>query len=280
MSLLLLKVAAVLYMLVAVVGLVQLIKPREGGERLNLIGLLVAMLFHALAIGGRTVDVGAFPVANMHDALSLFAFVAVVVGAAIAWRAGVPQAAPLTAMLVTVLVWIAIAIQPLDRVPEPLRSAWLPAHIAFAFLGDAAIAVAGIVSVVYLVQDHRLKARKSKGAMKKMGSGVHKLPALEMLDKVSVQLLEWGFPMMTLGIITGALYSNEIWNTYWTWDPRNMVGVLTWALYAVLLHVRLTIGWRGRKLAILTLVGVTVTLIAFVGLGVAGIGLHGKEILS
>jgi cytochrome c-type biogenesis protein CcsB len=278
MALLLLKVAAVLYLLVTAVGVVQLIRPREAKDRMVLFGLAVAMLFHALAIGGRTVEIEAFPAASMHDAISLFGFIAAVIGAVIAWKGGVPQSGPLTAVLVSVVTWIAVAIQPLDRLPDALRSPWLPVHIAFAFLGDAEIAIAGIVSLVYLVQERSLKHKK-KSALR-IGSGIHRLPSLEILDRVSVQLIQWGFPMMTLGIVTGMFYSHEVFGTYWTWDPRNTLALLTWALYAILLQVRLTIGWRGRKLAILTLVGVTVTLVAFVGLGALGIGAHGKEFLS
>jgi cytochrome c-type biogenesis protein CcsB len=278
MALLLLKVSAVLYLLVTAVGLVQLLWPRESGDRLVLFGLVFAMLFHALAIGGRTVEMGTIPITSMHDAVSVFGFMAAVIGTVIAWKGGVPQAGPLTALLVTAIAWIGVAIQPVDVVAEALRSPWLPVHIAFAFLGDAAIAIAGIVSLVYLVQERSLKHHKKKAI--KRGSGIHNLPALEILDRVSVQLIEWGFPMMTLGIITGALYGKEIFGTYWTWDPRNTLALLTWVLYALLLHARLTIGWRGRKLAILTLIGVTVTLIAFVGLGALGIGAHGKEFVS
>src|SRR5215472_17489945 len=102
MALLLLKVAAVLYLLVTAVGIVQLVSPRESGDRMVLFGLLVAMLFHALAIGGRTVELGAIPAASMHDAISLFGFLAALIGGAIAWKGGVPQSGPLTALLVTV----------------------------------------------------------------------------------------------------------------------------------------------------------------------------------
>lgn len=282
MALLLLEVAAILYVLVAAVGVAQLLWPRDTGNRLVLIGLLLAIFFHALAIGGRTVEIEAFPVGNMHDGLSLFGFVAVVVGAAIAWKGGVPQAAPLSALLVSVIAWIAVAVQPTEHVSEALRSPWLPVHIAFAFLGDAAIVVAGVVSLVYLVQERKLKAKKQrkKQALIRVGTGLHNLPALEILDKVSLQLIQWGFPLMTLGILSGAFYLKSVQGAYWSWDPRNTIALCTWLLYALLLHARLTIGWRGRKLAILTLLGVTVTLIAFVGLGVAGIGAHGKEFVS
>lgn len=279
MALLLLKICAVFYVLVAVIGVAQLMWPRENGERLILVGLCISLLAHALAIGGRTVEVGTFPIANMHDALSVFGFLAALIACGIAWRSGVPQAAPLAACMVAVLVGIAVIIGPSEQVPESLRSVWLPVHIALAFLGDAAFAIAGIVSFVYLLQERKLKSKK-KRELAKMGTGVYKLPALEILDRVSVQLIEWGFPLMTLGLITGAVYSKSLKGVYWSWDPLNTVSVFVWILYAALLHARLTIGWRGKKLAILTVLGVVMTLVAFVGLGLAGQGAHGEGSIS
>jgi cytochrome c-type biogenesis protein CcsB len=275
MALLLLKICAVFYVLVAVIGFVQLLWPRENGERLITVGLLVSILAHALAIGGRTVELGTFPMVNLHDALSVFGFLAALIASGIAWKSGVPQAAPLAALMVAILVSIAVIIGPAEQVPESLRSIWLPVHIALAFLGDAAFAIAGVVSFVYLVQERKLKAKKKRLA--KVGSGVHKLPALEVLDKVSVQLIEWGFPLMTLGLITGAVYSKTLRGVYWSWDPLNTISLVVWVLYAALLHARLTIGWRGRKLAILTVLGVVLTLVSFVGLGLSGAGAHGGE---
>lgn len=278
MALLLLKICAVFYVLVAVIGLAQLLWPRGQGDRLILVGLLVSVLAHALAIGGRTVELGGFPITNMHDALSVFGFLAALIAAGIAWRSGVPQAAPLAALMVAILVAIAVIIGPQERVPESLRSIWLPVHIALAFLGDAAFAIAGVVSLVYLFQERKLKGKKRK-ELARISTGVHRLPSLEILDRVSVQLIEWGFPLMTLGLITGAIYSKTLRGSYWSWDPLNVVSVCVWILYGLLLQARLTIGWRGRKLAILTVLGVVLTLLAF-GLGIIGGGAHGEGDLS
>ncbi len=278
MALLLLKVCAVFYGLVAVWGIVQLIWPRESGDRVIVVGLSIAASAHLVAIGARAVEIGSFPMASFHDGLSMFGLLAAVMAVVIAWKSGVPQVGPLASILVSVLVVIAILMKPADEVPEALRSGWLPIHIAVAFLGDAAFAVAGIVSLVYLIQERRLKAKKKK--LHRSGTGLHKLPALEILDSVSVRLIQFGFPMMTLAILSGAVYQNNIYGTLWQWDPRNTISLLVWLLYALLLHFRVTIGWRGRKAAVLTLVGVVVTLIAFVGLGAIGVGAHGKEYVS
>ena len=189
-----------------------------------------------------------------------------------------PQAAAFVAILVAALTILAAVIDPGTAGPERLRSPWLPVHIALAFLGEASFAVAGIVSFVYLIQERRLKQKRKK--IHKIGTGLHKLPALEILDNVSVRLIQLGFPMMTFGLIAGAIYSKEVSGHYWTWGLLNTVSLLVSILYALLLHFRLTIGWRGRKAAVLTLVGVLATLVALVVLGVAGVGAHGQDYVS
>lgn len=274
MALLLLKVTGIFYALAALLGLVQLKWPRLSGDRAVIGALAMALFAHAVAIGGRTVEAGAFPLMDLHDGLSLFGFLAAVLAGAIAWRSGIPQAASFAAVLTTGLVAFAVLIEPAEAIPERLRSPWLPVHIALAFLGAAAFAVAGIVAVVYLIQERRLKAKKKK--IHKVGTGLHKLPALEVLDTVSMRLIQLGFPLMTVGLITGAIYGREVSGFYWTWGLLNIVSVLVWILYALLLHFRLTIGWRGKKAAVLTVVGAIATLIALVGLGLAGVGAHGQ----
>ena len=278
MALLLLKVCAVFYALVAVWGVVQLIWPRESGDRTIIFGLSIASTAHLVAIVARTFEIGSFPMANFHDGLSMFGLLAAIMAIVISWKSGIPQVAPLTSILVAGLVIVAVLVEPAESVPPTLRSGWLPIHIAVAFLGDAAFAVAGIVSLVYLIQENRLKAKKKK--LHKVGTGLHKLPALEILDNVSVRLIQFGFPMMTLGLVSGAIYQHNIIGSWWQWDPRNTISLMVWILYALLLHFRVTIGWRGRKAAVLTLVGVLITLIAFVGLGATGTGAHGKDYLS
>jgi cytochrome c-type biogenesis protein CcsB len=276
MALLLSEICAVFYAIVAITGLVQLFWPRVAGDRIVLAGMGIAILAHAFAIGGRTVQLESAPITNMNDALSVFAFLVAIIAALIAWRANVAQAAPLAALLAAGLVLIGIVRGPEGQIADDIKTHWLAVHIAFAFLGDASFAIAGIVAAVFLVQERKLKSKKKKELVK-VGTGVHSMPALEVLDKVSINLIQWGFPLMTLGLLSGAFYAKAVRGFYWSWDPLSTVSLMVWVLYAVLLHFRITIGWRGRKLAVLTVLGVVVTLIAFVGLGIAGSGAHGPN---
>lgn len=277
MALLLLKVCAVIYAIAAVVGVVQLVSPRLKDERVGMMVLLVGTLAHLVAMGARASELGSFPMANTHDALSLFGFSIAGIAVAFVTSSRVPQVVPFAAIVVSVVVGLSVLVEPASTIPDAFRSPWLPVHIALAFLGNASLVIAGIIAGVYLVQDARLKKKKSRP---RPGTGLHRLPNLELLDRTSVRLIEVGFALMTLALLSGMLYGREVWGVYWKWELRNVVSVVVWALFALLLHFRITIGWRGRKAALLTIMGVAVTLISLVGLGALGFGHHGLDYTS
>ena len=267
MSSLLLQVCAVLYALVALFGLVQLVRPWSGGHRAVLAALSLSLLAHAVAIGIRAGELSSFPIAGLSDGLSLLGFSAALVAVVISWNGRVPQVAVFTSLLAAVVVGVASVVYAPEDLPEKFRSTLLPVHIAFAFLGLAVFAVAGAVSVVFLMQESRLKR-------KVFDPKRSKLPPLDVLDTVSVRLFQFGFPLLGIGLVLGAVYSKQSTGQYWNWNIINTLGVLVWLLYAVLLYFRLTIGWRGRKAALLTLGGVVTLLVALFVLGLLGTGPH------
>ena len=87
-----------------------------------------------------------------------------------------------------------------------------------------------------------------------------RFPSLESLDRLNYVLLGWGFPFMTLGIITGSIWAGLYWGNYWSWEPRQISSGIAWLFYGALLHGRITAGLRGKKAAFLTIVGFTVVL--------------------
>lgn len=274
MALLLLKVCAVLYGVAAMLGLVQLFSPRLKDERIGLVALFIGVLSHLVAMGARAAELGTFPMANIHDTLSFFGFcVATLTIITLASASRVPQIGPIGALVVAGLVLISVMVEPASAVPEPLKSPWLPVHIALAFAGNASFVVAGMMAGIYLIQENRLKRKRTRP---RVGTGLYQLPSLELLDRVSVRLIEIGFPLMTLALLSGMLYGREVWGVYWKWELRNVISVMIWGLFAVLLHFRITIGWRGRKAALLTLVGVVATFVSIVGFGLLGFGHYGQ----
>jgi cytochrome c-type biogenesis protein CcsB len=155
-------------------------------------------------------------------------------------------------------------IRPLSPV---LQSYWLIIHTVIAFLSNAAFALAFGVGTMYLVQEHYVKS-------KHLGELFARLPSLQTLDELNYRLITLGFPLLTLAIITGSLWAESAWGSFWRWDPREVWSLVTWFIYAIVLHARLVAGWRGKRAAILSIAGFLTILIAFFSIKLLHKGLH------
>jgi cytochrome c-type biogenesis protein CcsB len=151
-----------------------------------------------------------------------------------------------------------------------LDSWWFPVHVTLAFLGNAVFAVAFIAGIMYLLQERMLKSKKFSGLF-------FRLPSLDTLDSINYRCLTLGFPLMTMGIVSGAVWANSALGSYWRWDPKETWALITWFLYAALLHGRLAIGWRGRKAALLAIIGFFCLLFTFIGVNLLLSGFHSYE---
>ncbi|WP_221252458.1 c-type cytochrome biogenesis protein CcsB [Desulfuromonas versatilis] len=160
------------------------------------------------------------------------------------------------------------AIEPL--VPA-LQSNWLTYHVITCFIGYAAFAMACGVSIMYLVKvgkEEKLPENSPAGGILGM------FPSAKILDDLNYKAIMVGFPMLTLGIITGAAWANYAWGTYWSWDPKETWSLIVWFIYAAFLHARFTRGWVGRKAAYLSIFGFAATLFCYLGVNLVLSGLH------
>ncbi|MBE9166473.1 c-type cytochrome biogenesis protein CcsB [Pleurocapsales cyanobacterium LEGE 06147] len=101
-----------------------------------------------------------------------------------------------------------------------------------------------------------------------------RLTLADTLDNISYRVIGLGFPLLTIGIIAGAVWANEAWGSYWSWDPKETWALITWLVFAAYLHARITRGWQGRKPAILAATGLVVVWICYLGVNLLGKGLH------
>jgi len=136
-----------------------------------------------------------------------------------------------------------------------------------AFVSYATFTISFGAALMYLIQQHFLKK-------KKLGALFQRLPALETLDDINYRCLTIGFPLLTIAIITGAIWAEKAWGTYWSWDPKETWSLITWFIYAALLHGRMTIGWRGKRAALLSVAGFLIMLFTFIGVNLWLPGLH------
>jgi cytochrome c-type biogenesis protein CcsB len=157
-------------------------------------------------------------------------------------------------------------IQPL--VPA-LQSNWLLYHVITCFLGYAAFAVACGISVMYLLRDGHERRTPVDAP-----SVIETFPAGKVLDDLNYRAIMIGFPLLTLGIVTGAAWANYAWGTYWSWDPKETWSLIVWFIYAAFLHARITRGWVGRRAAWLSIVGFAATIFCYLGVNLLLSGLH------
>lgn len=101
-----------------------------------------------------------------------------------------------------------------------------------------------------------------------------RLSLAETLDNISYRIIGLGFPLLTIGIIAGAVWANEAWGTYWSWDPKETWALITWLVFAAYLHARITQGWQGRRPALLAATGFVVVWVCYLGVNLLGKGLH------
>jgi len=262
------KFASLFYLLGTLAYLAYILSLREAVSKLAVAIITVGFASHTLALVSRYVEAGYTPVTNLYESLSFFAWMIIGVLLITNLKYKIKVLGAFLAPIGLVLMFSALAL-PKEIVPlaPVLKSFWHPFHIIFAFLGNASFSLAFCCGIMYLIQEHQLKT-------KKVGAITQRLPSLKMLDDLNYQSLTFGFPLLTLGIITGAIWAEYAWGRYWGWDPKETWSLITWFLYAALLHQRLTVGWRGRKAAIMAIVGFLAVLFTFLGVNLILPGLH------
>ncbi len=262
------ELALTFYFASAIVGIIELFKGSKATTRI-MIGLtVVGFVLHTGNIVMRYFISGHLPITNMHEASSFFSWCIVLLFFYIEYRYKIGLLGSFIMPFVFILM-LSSSILPRGIKPlSPLlQSSWLAVHTVLAFLGDAAFAMAAGIGLMYLVQEHFLKK-------KRLGSLFHRLPNLQILDEINYKLITLGFPLLTLAIITGAIWAESTLGSYWRWDPKEVWSLITWFIYVLVLHARLRVGWKGRKAAILSIIGFAVVLFTFFGVNLLLKGFH------
>jgi cytochrome c-type biogenesis protein CcsB len=236
--------------------------------------LTVGLLLHSAGLATRWMEThqtgyGYVPLSNMYESLIFFSWTIVLIYLILEFK----YRQKIIAIFVTPFAFLAIAltsiIPGIDAKITPLvpalQSNWLTIHVTTCFFGYAAFAVSFGISILYLIRDQ-------KG---EQGQGLSKwLPATPVLDEINYKSIVIGFPMLTLGIVTGAAWANYAWGTYWSWDPKETWSLITWFVYAAFIHARFTRDWRGRKAAVLSIIGFLAVLFTYFGVNYLLSGLH------
>jgi cytochrome c-type biogenesis protein CcsB len=240
-------------------------------ERLATIGrwaLVGAVVFHAAALIVRTVIARGMPQhgwyvpwSNWFESFSFFALVIVAEYLIIQRESHLP----IIGAFVTPLAWASLIMavnSPFGRqipaLPPALQSFWMAIHVPVMFISYSAFANTFGVGIAYLIQEHQIKSKKPTEMS-------FRLPSLEQLDALIYRIISLAFPALTLGVLLGARWAYDAWGRYWGWDAKETWAFITWLVYAAYLHMRLVVGWRGRKTAYLSLAGFGVVIFTYIG---------------
>jgi cytochrome c-type biogenesis protein CcsB len=268
MGLLLFELALTFYFAATIVSITELFRSSKATSRIMLSLAAIGFVLHTANIIFRYVNAGHIPITNPHEATSFFSWCIVLIFFILQFRYKIVL---LSSFVMPIVFILMLSSSMLSREIKPLspmlHSYWLGIHTFFAFLGNAAFAMAFGVGCMYLVQEHYVKS-------KRLGGLFERLPSLQTLDEINYRLITFGFPLLTLAIITGALWAESAWGSYWNWDPRETWSLITWFIYAIVLHARLVAGWRGKRAAILSIIGFLTIIIAFAGIQLLRKGLH------
>lgn len=221
----------------------------------------------------RAMGYGHAPLSNLYESVVFFAWSILLVY--LLFDLKYKQRAVGAFVLPGAFLWMAWGQLRLNHSIEPLvpalQSNWLTYHVITCFIGYAAFAVAAGVSVMYLLK----AGREDKNVTGSGGGGLMAMfPSTKILDDINYKAIMVGFPMLTLGIITGAAWANYAWGTYWSWDPKETWSLIVWFIYAAFLHARFTRGWVGKKAAWLSIFGFAATIFCYLGVNLVLSGLH------
>jgi len=207
---------------------------------------------------------GHAPLTNLYESLIFFAWSIIFLYLAVEWRIK-SKSLGVFVVPVAFLIMAYASIAPgmntrIEPLIPALQSNWLTTHVLTCFMGYAAFTVAFGCGLFYLWKD------KMQSKMTQSASALsQKLPSLVMLDTLIYQSATLGFVFLAIGIITGSVWAHYAWGAYWSWDPKETWSLITWLVYAILLHARYIRGWHGRRLAILAIVGFACVLFTYLG---------------
>jgi len=246
------------YIVALVVYFAALFARRERWDRVGLILAAIGLGFHTAALVFRTGSSGHAPFTNMYESLSFLSWAVVVALLVFGRKSRVARLGPYLMLIVVALVALASSpLMPKDATPlvPALQSYWLWLHVSVTLLGEAFFAVAFVASLLYLAASTEEKK--------------------ERLDALAYRAVAVGFPLFTLGgLIFGMVWAYRAWGSYWSWDPKEVWSLITWFVFALYLHTRIVMGWKGRRSAWIAIAGFLAALFTYFGVNYLLAGLH------
>ena len=272
------------------------------GNKIGFNSILFSNIFISIILAWRWIENGYFPLSNLYESLLFFTWGMTVITLILESTTSLNLVGAVVSPLSLFVIGFATlslpdGMQKAAPLVPALKSNWLMMHVSIMMLSYSTLIIGSLLSIVFLFltkgKNITLKGNSignlnfqtsslevgddyTKRVTADNYNGIlgNKLSLLESLDNLSYRIIGLGFPLLTIGIISGAVWANEAWGSYWSWDPKETWALITWLVFAAYLHTRITKSWQGKGPAILASVGFIVVWICYLGVNFLGKGLH------
>lgn len=252
----------VLYVAAALLFFVHISKLAKRVEKGAIFTTLAGLIFHTIAMGARTIGAGRLPFSNQYEFALSFAWgivLSFLVLYALYRFASI--GAFVMPLAILVMGYASMQSKTVRPLMPALQSMWLTFHVGTAILSYGSFALACAISVIYLIDSKR--------------SEEHKILAdPEVSDILGYRVVVFGFLMLSIVIISGAIWAQKAWSRYWAWDPKETWSLITWIIYAIYLHLRLRLNWKGKHAAWFSIIGFVSVIFTFVGVNILLPSIH------
>lgn len=255
---------------------------------LGYMGILSANFSLLLLLILRWIESGHFPLSNLYESLmflswclTLFHLILEKITTSTAkWLGAITSP---TALFTNAFANFSLPVemQHSSALVPALQSNWLMMHVTVMILSYAALIFGSLLSIGFLIltfsissEQYEAELKNEKSILSTAKTQISKVQWASNLDNLSYRILGIGFPLLTIGILSGAVWANEAWGSYWSWDPKETWALLTWLVFAIYLHTRITKNWQGKKSAQIAAFGFFVVWICYLGVNLLGKGLH------
>jgi cytochrome c-type biogenesis protein CcsB len=235
----------------------------------------IGLAAHITGVVTRGLAVHRLPWGDMYEFITALTCVAVAffLAVMIRYRAYYMGLFVMAAVVIALGLAETVIYTPAGPLVPALQSYWLSIHVTAMTLATGVFFVAAVIGVTYLFVDRHAR-RVAAGRPTGADGILRRLPGPEALDRLAYRTVVFGFPIWTFGVIAGAIWADSAWGSYWSWDPTETWAFITWVVYAGFLHARATAGWRGRRAAVIQLVGFGCLLFNVLVVSLAVPGLH------
>ena len=258
-------IVMILYFIAMILYFAFIAARKEGLAKAAVALQCAGFALHTAALVCRGIGAGRLPLTNQYEFATSFAWGLCLVSLAFIFRYRFTVLGAFAAPVIFLIIgYAAMQSREVRELMPALRSNWLGFHVSTAIIAYGAFGVSFVLAIIFLLRDR----------MRASGFLDHHIPGREALDAIGYRSVSLGLLFLTFTIVTGAIWAERAWGSYWSWDPKETWSLVTWIVYAVYLHLRIRRGWEGRAAAIFAVVGFVCVIFTYIGVNTFLPGIH------